>query len=367
MAEASGPGSAIMAEQAKTLSEAIAKKQKAIQEDPGGYFAATNEGVLSAWEAAAKNPEDMAVAQTAAAMSMAAQRDYGIDADQVQPFPNARAAEFGQAIMTGQPDQAMATIDQVRAIAGDQGLKQVLGQQGIPPMAKFLAFADMPMQEPVRAAALEAMKIKPEELDKLVKDRGYKSSEVDEAVAGVITPLSDTMTSGSVGPYRDAMEQLTKYYVSRGATPGQGAALAWSAFDQAYTFNGSYRVPRQFDNDKVTSGMAAALQNLGQFNIVPQPGGPAGAPEGYALEQTIRQLQTGGARWVTNADDTGVILTYDIDQNGLPGAAVKTANGRLELLFSDLEAGKYGSAPAVRAPRAIGSIPPTLQSAPPAP
>jgi hypothetical protein len=300
-------------------------------------------------------------------MSMAAQRDYGIDADQVQPFPNARAAEFGQAIMTGQPDQAMATIDQVRAIAGDQGLKQVLGQQGIPPMAKFLAFADMPMQEPVRAAALEAMKIKPEEMDKLVKDRGYKSSEVDEAVAGVITPLSDTMTSGSVGPYRDAMEQLTKYYVSRGATPGQGAALAWSAFDQAYTFNGSYRVPRQFDNDKVTSGMAAALQNLGQFNIVPQPGGPAGAPEGYALEQTIRQLQTGGARWVTNADDTGVILTYDIDQNGLPGAAVKTANGRLELLFSDLEAGKYGSAPAVRAPRAIGSIPPTLQSAPPAP
>jgi hypothetical protein len=64
----------------------------------------------------------------------------------------------------------------------------------------------------------------------------------------------------------------------------------------------------------------------------------------YALNQTIKQLQTGGARWVTNADDTGVILTYDVDQNGMPGAAVKTKTGRLEVLFSDLEGGKYGYA-----------------------
>jgi hypothetical protein len=343
MANASGPGSAILSAQAKTLSEAIEKKQKAIQDDPGGYFAATNDGVKSAWAAVDANPQDTDVAQTAAAMSVAAQIAYGVPADQVRPFSNDRAAQFAQTIMTGQPDQAMSSIDQVRTVAGDEGLKQVLGQKGVPAMAKFLAFADGPMQEPIRAAALEAMKVPPENLAKQVKARGYGQDDIDSAVSGVIGPLLNTMPSGGVDPYQESLDLLTKYYVSQGKTPGQGASLAWSVFDQTYAFHRTFRVPRTFDDQKVQDGMNGALQNLGQFAIVPQSGGPAGAAPGYALDQTIKQLQTGGLRWVTNANDTGVIATYDVGQNGLPGPAVKTTTGRLELSFADLEAGKYGS------------------------
>jgi hypothetical protein len=350
MADATGEGSAALAAQAKTVTEALDRKTKRIAEDSGGYFAETNDGVKAAWAAADADPNDTAAAQTAAAMSVAAQTDYGLPADQIRPFSNARAMQFADAIMTGKPDQALSTIDQVAAIAGDQGLKQVLRQKGIPVMAPFLAFANQPMQQPVRAAALEAMKVPPEEIGKLVKARGYKESDISEAVQGVFVPLLDTMTIGSAGPYEEAVTQLTSYYVARGKSPEEGAALAFSVFDQAYSFHSTFRVPTQvggelIDDQKVTDGMNAALQNLGQFAIVPQSGGPAGAPDGYALQQTIHQLQSGGSRWVTNADDTGVILTYDVDQNGLPGAAVKTKAGRVELLFTDLQSGKYGFAP----------------------
>lgn len=360
-AESTGPGSGAMAAEAKTVTEAIQKKTDAIQNDAAGYFESVSPALKSAWDAVDANPQDVSVAQTAAAMTMAAQADYGLPADQQQPLPNARAAQYANTIMTAQPDQAMATIDQVRALFGDTALKQVLGQKGVPAMAKFLAFADLPAQEPVRAAALNAMKLTPEELDKQVKARGFKDKDIDDQVQSVIRPLMDTLTPGAVGPYQDALTQITKYYVSQGLKPSNAAQQAWSAFKAAYTFHGTYRVPTQIDgqpidDQKVTDGLSSVMQHLDQFGIVPQPGAPENAPEGYALKQTISQLQHGGLRWVTNPDDTGVIATYDVDQNGLPGPAVKTTTGRLELSFADLASGKYGSAPA-RAVTGKGSFP----------
>jgi hypothetical protein len=226
-------------------------------------------------------------------------------------------------------------------------------------MAKFLAFADQPAQEPVRAAALESMKLAPDELNKLVKDRGYKDSDIDEQISSRIVPLLNTLPPGAVGPYHDGLTQIAKYYVAKGLPPDAAAQQAWSAFESAYTFHDSFRVPRQLDgvavdDQAVQDGINAVMQNLDKFNIVPQAGAPVGAPTDYALNQTIKQLQSGGGRWVTNADDTGVVLTYDVDQNGIPGAAVKTATGRLELLFTDLESGKYGSVFIPQGPGAAG-------------
>lgn len=529
--ESTGVGSGDRAAEADATAKAIAEKQKAIAADPGGFFASANPGVKSGWEAVDANPNDHAVAENTVAMSVAAQLGYGLGSDQVQPFPNGRAAQFANTITSAPADQALSTIDYIRSIAGEPGLRQVLGQKGIPSMAKFMAFADQPSQEPVRAAALESMKLKPEELDKLVKDRGFKDKDIDEQVSARIEPLLNTLPPGAVGPYHDALTQITKFYVSKGMQPAAAAQQAWSAFESAYAFHDTFRVPRQIngapvDDQAVQNGMNGVLQNLDKFNIVPQPGGPnmsaplpsnpdlaaavtkfpalakvagnvvvtdkpdpgdgrqlesyppweeynpnpgkftseiynqsakgdertslvagdmlhylgavdpatdkavdpayramkerllssmtpdqsrenhaaykqakeakepyngtfdqfmdssrgdefimgyitpdkqddwrkSGAytpqqakildemkgylsksPEhDYALTQTIKQLQTGGARWVTNADDTGVVLTYDVDQNGIPGAAVKTANGRLEVLFTDLESGKYG-------------------------
>jgi hypothetical protein len=353
--KAAGPGSGEAAQKAAATLKAIDDKQKKIATDPGGYFATTDTTMQAGWAAVDANPSDADVAKTTIAMGVAVQERYGLAPDQVRPFPNDRAAQYASTITTAQPDQAMATIDYIRSISGDAGLKQVMAQKGVPAMAKFLAFADQPSQEPIRAAALEAMKIPTDEIDKRVKDRGVKDSDIDEQVQRVIGPLMDTLSPAAVGPYADGMTQLTKYYVARGMTPAAGAALAWSTFDQAYSFHGTYRVPKQIegvpvDQQKVQNGINGALQNLKQFDIVPQAGAPTSAPDGYALSQTISQLQTGGLRWVTNADDTGVIATYDVDQNGLPGPAVKTKAGRLELSFTDLEAGKYGSVFVPQAP-----------------
>lgn len=530
--QSTGPGSADRAGDAVALAKAIEDKQKAISTDPGAYFSSANLGVKAGWDAVDANPDDLSVAQNTVAMSVAAQSDYGLSRDQIQPFPNARAARFADTISTAQPDQALSTIDYVRSISGDAGLRQVLGQKGVPAMAKFLAFADQPSQEPIRSAALQAMQTGSQQLDKLVKDRGVKDSSIEEAVTGVITPLLNTLPTGSAVPYHDAMTELTKFYVAKGMTPENAAQQAWSAFDQAYAFHDTFRVPRQIngnpvDDQKVQDGMNSVLQNLDKFNIVPQPGGPRlsaplpsnpdlaavvskfpalakvagnvvvtdkpdpgdgrqlesyppwesenpnpgkftseiynqsakgdertsliagdmlhylgavdpetnkpvdpeyralkerllksmtpdqshenhsafkaakergdiapqvtfddfmdfsrgdefimgyvtpdkadewrksgvytpeqtkildemkgylaqGSDTSYVKSQTIKQLQTGGARWATNADDTGVILTYDVDQNGIPGAAVKTTTGRLEISFTDLESGKYG-------------------------
>jgi|GEM_PF-4028071 len=326
--EAAGAGSAKLASDAALTIQAIAEKQKKIAEDPGGFFA-TDTAVAAGWEAVDANPGDVGVASTTVAMSVALQEQYGLQPSEVRPFPNARAAQYATTIMTAQPDQALATIDYIRAIAGDQGLRQVLNQKGVPADMKLAAFLDNPMQQPLRTAVLEAAKLPAEDINKRLKERGVKESDVSEQIASRITPLMDTLSPSAVGPYADALTQVTKYYVAKGVPVGEAADIAWSAFDQTYSFHGTYRVPRQIggipvDEQKIQDGLNAVMQSLGQFDIVPQSGGPAGATEGYALQQTISQLQNGGGRWVTNADDTGVILTYDVDQNGLPGPAVKT-------------------------------------------
>jgi hypothetical protein len=339
-----GPGSGERAIQADAMAKALADKQKAIASDPAGYFSASSTAISSAWDAVDQNPNDPAVAQTAVSMGVAQQQAYGLPQDEIRPFPSGRASAYATTISTAPPDQAMATIDYIRQISGDAGLKQVLSQKGVPPMASFLAFADQPGQEPIRAAGLETMKIKPEELDKLVKARGVKEDDIDTQASAAMEPLLNTLPPGAAVPYQDALTQITKLYVAKGLSPSEASQQAWSAFESAYTFHGTYRIPTSFDDQKVQDGLNSVMQNLGKMAIVPQAGSPEGAPTGYAQEQTIRQLQTGGIRWVTNADDTGLIGTYDIDQNGIPGPAVKTATGRLEVLFSDLEAGKYGYA-----------------------
>ena len=303
-------GDGDFAERAALYNVAVAEvqgKNKALETDPASYVMQTNDTVQQAWETAGSDP---AKVQQAVAATKQAQIELGVAPEKVRPMPKAHAAGLASTITTASPDTVAQAIDGISQAYGDDGLNQVIGE-GVPPMAKAVAFADDPRYGAWRAKAIEAMKVKESVLKEQAKARGVTESDISDALEGLTVPLQDTLPSGAAQPYVDAVRQVTLFNVANnGMNATDAAADAWSVFQSAYSFNGSYRVPVKWDGDKVASALAGVIARLETYDIRPATVGQTGDLT-FDKAETINSLKAGHFRWVTDQTEQGVILTFE--------------------------------------------------------
>jgi hypothetical protein len=284
-------------------------KAKALETDPASYVMQTSTAVQAAWEAAGDG-SDPALVKQAVATTKQAQIDLGVPPEKVQVMSTAHAAGLASTLNTAAPDTIAATVDGITQSYGEDAWGQIVAA-GASPTVRAVAFADAPELGAWRQTAIEASKVKESALVDQAKARGYSGSDIDDALEGVTVPLQDTLPSGVAQPYLDAVRQVALFKVANdGMEPDDAAAFAWSAFEQSYAFNGSYRVPRKWDGDKVSRGLSTIISRLDGYDIQP---GIVGATGDAAFDkaETIASLKAGHYRWVTDQKETGVILTYE--------------------------------------------------------
>lgn len=286
----------------------VQNKVKMLDSDPATYVMQTSETVQQAWEAAGDG-SDPAKVQQAVATTKQAQIDLGVPPEKVQVMPSAHASGLASTLTTASPDTVAQTIDGISQAYGDDGLNQVIGA-GVPPMVKGVAFADAPEYGAWRSKAIEAMKVKESVLKEQAKARGVSADHIDDALKGVTVPLQDTLPAAASQPYIDAVRQVALFNVANyGMDANAAAADAWSVFQDYYSFNGSYRVPKKWDGDKVSAGLRVIIGNLHNYDI--QPAIMGGVDPAFDKAQTVDALKSGHYRWVTDQKETGVILTFE--------------------------------------------------------
>jgi hypothetical protein len=293
------------------VTEAVAK-QKALETDPASYVMQTNTTVQQAWEAAGDG-KDPAKVQQAVAVTKQAQIELGVAPEKAQSMTSAQASGLASTLTTASPDTVAQTVDAISQSHGPDGLNQVIGA-GVPASVKMVAFLDAPEYGAARQIMIDAMKVKESVLVEQTKARGYSGGDVDEAMAAVVTPLLDTHLPPSVSQgYLDGVRQSALFHIANnGATPEDAVAKAWAPFADYYSFNGTYRVPKKWDGDKVSDGLRTIISRLDGFDIKPGIMGQGGPIDpAFAKAETIASLKAGNYRWVTDSKETGVILTYE--------------------------------------------------------
>jgi hypothetical protein len=292
------------------VGEAVAK-QKALESDPASYVMQTNPTVQQAWEAAGDG-KDAAKVQQAVAATKQAQIELGVPPEKAQSMTSAQASGLASTLNTASPDTIAQTVDAISQTHGPDGLNQVIGA-GASPTVKAVAFADAPELGAWRGAAIEASKVKESVLREQMKARNVSSEDMDRALAGITVPLQDTLPAGVAQPYLDAVRQVAMFKVANdGMDVNAAADFAWSAFSSSYSFNGTYRVPKKWDGDKVSNGLRTIISRLDGYDIRPAIMGQGGPIDpAFAKAETIASLKAGNYRWVTDSKETGVILTYE--------------------------------------------------------
>jgi len=164
---------------------------------------------------------------------------------------------------------------------------------------------------------------------------GFKA-DLHDAVVDASADFFETLgwqgASKTVGIYQDTIARLATYYI----TQTQKMSLE-DAVDRAYeelvgsdySFNGSYRVPSNYNDEMVSRGISYLKDKLeAEPMLLPT------TPDGGSLSQgqlaaSLKDL----GRFVTNPDETGVLL---VDENG---RQVMRPDGKtpVEFLFQFLQ------------------------------
>lgn len=335
------PGSVDFDQQVKdqaAVEKAIADRDKALKDDPALYVIQNDPQALAAFQQVegADDPRPQAGADKRLAVETIkqAQVRMGVNPAEVRVMPAALADQLVSDIVNAPTDQVAMQLDEVAKDYGPEGLAQVASSKGSPPTVKLAAFADDPRDGLIRQRMIEAGRMKPEELNAAVKARGIQESDIDEQITAHVQPLLDTMPVSSAAPYIEGYTATVKYLVGRGMSAKEAASTAWAPFERAYVFRSTYRIPTAYDPDKVDKATDQAIKNLPDTPLEVKGGGDPLLGDEHMKAATVQDLRDNGV-WVTNQNETGLVLTYG-DDYGTPGDPVLLANGtKLEVLFAN--------------------------------
>lgn len=301
------------------MEAAIAKRDKALADDPAGY-AMTVRPAIAATMRAAEQAQDGASFQKAVTDSINLQRQMGVVAPKilakpqvtgiVQMFNNPQDPEKRGQHMTG----IIAGLEQTYGPMFPQVMGE-LEKAGLPSEAIALATVkDQPAVSDRMARAINAGR---DNLRKIVPG----ATEVDKGVAQPMSQFDRTLL-GQTGAakvsadFRSAVQLYAYQLVQEGSTESDAAQqAAKDVIAGRYTFADTYRVPSGVNADAV-AGETRHLQNT----IDPAKISPLGSlidpklDEKTRRDMTAKMLRRNGV-WATLPDDSGLMLLWP-QQNG---------------------------------------------------
>lgn len=322
----------------------VVANRKALDADPAGYVI-RDPDVREALEAAQAAPNDPALAQRAALVSLDAQTRVGVPATdrriltvsqaraQVVQIEDPETGARGQAqIINGLSD---IYGPQFRTVYHDlvrEGLpegRQVLASLGDSPLAPILARA-IDDGDKVLVAALGE--------DGSATAKGIKE-DVRQALADYTTSVVNADKSGLGGsvPFTEGVIKgvttLALALTARGDDIGTAVDRASESILSQYSFQDGYRVPVEFDRGQVAGMADRMLRNPRDLGIAPAISRETSDLSAKAvMEATLRGIQS-NAFWVTNEDETGLVLLMDTNQG--VEIVMTGAGERVEMKFED--------------------------------
>lgn len=209
-----------------------------------------------------------------------------------------------------------------RQISKDMPEAALVVASGIPKQAAILLSQNASVDDASLKGALE----------------GTTARDIDEQITEDMVEFNQTM-HGSIGKKSTASiiahqtKRLAYLYAKSGASPEDAATRAYNeVVGDKYHFRGTYRVPKdpQYDIDIIEDSAQLAIEGMDLSNIaVRMPQGFESVPKEFLSEFTANAIRR-NAEWVTNEDETGLILSF----NG--GALTRSDGSRIEVLFEDL-------------------------------
>ncbi|WP_312836630.1 hypothetical protein [Pantoea sp.] len=312
--------------------QAAQKYQQVIgarEKDPGGWLAQNSPEVQAAYQAYQQDPSQGAALAQAI---MVDKSRLGIKSKDI--LPDALADGILQQIDTSK-EQSVTAIQGVAQQFGsyaDQVMQQVQKKAG-PALQVVMAAGN-----PRGANALwQNRNVKTADLkDVLNTTAAGTSDNADSEWASQSKDFAATMASqpGGVGVWNNFNEQgrrLTYLNVQRGMSPGPAAKQAYEdILGTQYQTQGTWRLPVKYGLDlgDVRDGASHYLENLQADQIMPLQGDPRLGDE-VNRQQSLSRIRD-NAEWVTNADESGLLLT-------LNGLVVNDASGNpVTVGFSEL-------------------------------
>ena len=325
------------------VAKGIVANRKALVGDPAGFVLQKDPVVQAALEDAQTSPNDPALAQRAALVSLDAQERAGLpESDrrvltasqaraQVAQIEDPGTGARGQAqIINGLsglygPQFRIAYRDLVR-----EGLsegRQVLAALGDSPLAPVLARAidngDKALTDALGRDGLDIAKTVEDGVRQSLAEYTETIFNADRNLTGRAVPFTEGLIKG--------VTTLALALTVGGEDENTAVEEASDAILSQYEFQDGYRVPIEFDPGAVAGTAARTLDNLENLVIAPAFTS-SDLPYDIILEATLQGIRDNGF-WVTNEDESGLVLLID-DNQGFE-IIRNRAGERIEVKFED--------------------------------
>lgn len=329
----------ILAERKADPGKAALANSPAVQTAYSGYAAASEAFAAAGAQATQEQLGQLNTARSNYFRSnFAVQRQWGIH----QPkLPKAVVDEIatgfrGQLAGGNIPAAAARMQNLPKELGSYEAIRQVGEETG-----DIGWFAMEGVPAPTLAALNSVNALKSDDITKLLPE-GTKQADITKAVNDVFAPLTATLASPSLDGtgdvetaqrYLKAGQALAANRIISGQSPNVRAAAEY-AYDALYGNRGvvvdSYRVPREFDAEKVKVGLQRTLFSMKPETVYMRQAAP-GLNEQETRANILRNVQRNG-KWVSNQDSSGVFLMVA----GVP--VMDAAGAPIQIRFSQAQA-----------------------------
>ncbi|AZS49340.1 hypothetical protein DM558_00455 [Entomomonas moraniae] len=277
---------------------------QAREKDPAGWLVQNNESVQKAFQA---YTEDSANGAAFATAVEAQKQIYGISSDKLLP-ENVNNALIKQI-------EKNPTVSNIRSISASFGqyAPKILGQiqsKGGDAIAVAVGLED----EQASDLLLKHKDIPIKDIAKTISKTDY-----DIAIKGLSDNISAARTSFAMQPdglkpfsaINSQLEKLAVIYTTKGMSPAEAAKKAAESINNQYDFNDTWRVPKHLNlnSSDIEDGAAYYVKTL-KTNYISPFSGDNRLGNAVLLKQTLSRIQS-NAEFITNKDETGLILTVD--------------------------------------------------------
>ena len=298
-------GYALLAQKRDALTKVIAHDRTLRATDPAGYVISSDPSVQEAYK-------QMVAGGDARAYIAAVQGAFEARGMSGDILPKAYTEAVGESFLKADAKSSAEIMIGLQTQWG-KAWPQVFAEiskskESLPPVAYVMGAG---MRE--NPATLLGEVVKNPEFEKQAGEIMGKDNlkSLDTAVEESLQPLTATLAEQGgtevASTVKKATRQLAMRYAMNGLDPKKAAQKA--ANDVAmerYTFNGTYRVPKGVDSDKVEAGLEIFFEEVKPDFFQPA-GGFAWQSAEEVAEQTHKLIKD-QARWVTAPDEAGLML-----------------------------------------------------------
>lgn len=299
------------------------------EKDPGGWLSQNSPEVRETYAAYVQDPSQ---GERFAQAVLVDKSRLGIKSKDI--IPDSMADAILQTIDTSK-EQSVSAIQQIGSQFGQysQQVMQQLQKKAGPVLQVVMA-----TENPRAANALwQNRNVKTSDLrDSINTTAAGSADSADTEWASQSKDFAGTMVvqPGGVGVWNNFNDQgrrLTYLNMQKGMSAGDAAKQAFQdILGSQYQTKGTWRLPvkNNLDVDDVSDGVNAFMDKLKPEDIMPLLGDPRVSDE-VNRSQSLSRIKD-NAEWVTNSDETGLMMT-------LNGLVVNGANGApITVQFSDL-------------------------------